>query len=151
MTLPDERCDMVTLLDLMWGTVDPTTRLPKMVTADRVLDIIRIADKYDVSALVHNVYTVLIFRAEDCGDREIQFSSFLYAMYYGDPWLCYHVLSRWEMEDPVYWEDSRIDLIGHDMFFVLLRAYPRQPATRGNRAVWSEISTSIVWSDHMPK
>lgn len=142
MTLPDHRQDMVSLLDLMWGTINPSSRLPMLVPAEQVTALVHIADKYDVSALIHNVYTSLIFRV-GLKSSASQFSSLLYAARYGDSWLFNHVLSRMTMCDPVQWTREQAEMLGFDLYFSLMNAYPRAQARPGTPKDWASVSKLV--------
>jgi hypothetical protein len=143
--LPDARRDMIAVLNLMWGSIRPSGCMPSLVPAEHAVNIVQIADKYDVSAVVHNVYTSLILRV-GLNDPAAQFNSLVYAIKYGDPWLCTHILSASNMEDPVYWTRSQVELIGYEIYFVLLKAFPRPLAAKGAERDWKAASARVKWS-----
>lgn len=142
--LPDARQDVISLLDLMWGTLNPSSRMPMLVPAERVSPLVNIADKYDVSALVHNVYTTLIFRV-GFKTSASQFSSLLYAARYGDSWLFKQVLGHLTMEDPVQWTKEQAALLGYELYFCVMKAYPRGKTDAGTEKEWASASTNIAF------
>lgn len=141
---------MTVLLNLMWGSISTSASLPAMVPENQVDSFIQLAAKYDVSALIHNIYTVLIVRiGHESTDN--QFSALRYAITYGDPWLTGFILSGSTLPDPLHWSRDHIDLLGKDAYIDLIKAYPRGADDSTTTSAWKIASDKMDWSQHNDK
>ncbi|KAG7528152.1 hypothetical protein FFLO_06371 [Filobasidium floriforme] len=105
MNIDEERQIGTILFDILWSFIRPREKTANLMLASQASDLVKLADKYDVSGPVHTVYTLLIMQAEDRGYlKNVQSAALAYAANSRDPWLCHYVVSRLQMGDPANWQ-----------------------------------------------
>ncbi|KAH8089096.1 hypothetical protein HD553DRAFT_333687 [Filobasidium floriforme] len=95
----------IILFEILWSVIRPQEQTANLMLASQASDLVKLADKYNVSGPVHTAYTLLIMQAEDRGYlKTIQSAALAYAANSRDPWLCHYVASRLQMGDPANWQ-----------------------------------------------
>jgi hypothetical protein len=151
--LPDARDNATFLFDFLWSSVRPSEKTAILSSGIQAVELVKIADKYNVSALVHNAYMLVIMQAEDRGWLETyQWEALIYAVNYRDPWLCHYIVSRLTKGDPVGWTKDEVNLLGFDFWFALLQAFPRSSYTTDNNETrWARAAAKISWKELLKK
>lgn len=143
--LSDNPYPMLSLLDTMKASVDPTQKVI-VVGAEHVTEFIALADKYDVVTLAHQICSLTIIRAPDHQTEEKNFSALVYAIKSKDEWLCKHIISRTKLDDPAQWSKVRTDILGYEAWFALVNAFPRTPTPSADGTKWTQIADKVQWA-----
>jgi hypothetical protein len=153
MNIDEERQIGTILFDVLWSFIRPKEKTANLMLASQASNLVKLADKYDVSGPVHTVYTLLIMQAEDRGYlKNVQPAALAYAANSRDPWLCYYVVSRLQMGDPANWQRCTIDHLGSEFWYSLVQAYPRpaHPA-KDQESQWTKAAGEVQWKKLLQK
>lgn len=136
------------LLDVLSGYIRPRTiGHADLLRKVDIASLARMADKYNVSGLLHKAYSLLIMQAVDQSRFiDIERSALMYAAHSGDPWLCHYVASRLDRQDPIHWEKEYIDGLGFEFWYALVQAYPRSDQKDQQRK-WIETANKVSWEE----
>jgi hypothetical protein len=109
-----------------------------------VVDFIALADKYNVTGLVHKVQSLAIIMKPQGGRRSDSdyFDCLVYAFQARDIGLCRHVVCRLQLNDPAAWEWASVESLGFKAWHCLVKAYPRNSAM-GVQWNWNETAEDI--------
>jgi hypothetical protein len=143
----------IILFDILWSVIRPQEQTANFMLASQASDLVKLADKYNVSGPVHTAYTLLIMQAEDRGYlKTIQSAALAYAANSRDPWLCHYVASRLQMGDPANWQRCTIDQLGFEFWYSLVQAYPRATySTKDGESLWAKAAGEVRWKKLLQK
>jgi hypothetical protein len=136
--LPEKRDVMEAILDRMQTAYNGPTDTTDLDTVPQgiVVDFVALADKYDVTGIVHKVQSLAIMKQlhDSSPSRFVYFDCLVYAFETRDIWLCQHVVRNLKLNDPDEWEWNPCEILGFDAWNRLVEGYPRHAATMGVQA-----------------
>lgn len=152
--LPDNRWITLVMLNLMKGLLQPEDPSVRMVRAGRLMELFQLADKFDVTAIIHNVYTVLIYKGKGAGagrNKTCPLDWFGYAVAAKDPLLSKYIAAKYPLGDPLTWPQHFVfGIIGVELYWKILTNFPRLKATDAKTIIrnidaidWSGLVTKI--------
>jgi hypothetical protein len=155
--LPEKRHIMEAILDRMQTAYDSSTDTTNLnlVSQDIVVDCVALADKYDVTGIVHSVQSLAIMKKlhDSRPSRSDYFDCLVYAFQAKDIWLCQHVVRKLMLNDPADWEWDSIELLGLKAWSRLVKAYPRHLNWGGGKRCGAGLPTksiSKLFSEGLP-
>lgn len=146
--LPEKRDVMEAILDRMQTAYDSPTDTTDLDTVSQgvVVDFIALADKYDVTGIVHKVQSLAIMKKlhGSSPSRSDYFDCLVYACQARDIWLCRHVVRHLMLKDPADWEWDLIELLGLiKAWSRLVTGYPRHVVNIGVQGKWDRTAEKI--------
>jgi hypothetical protein len=145
--LPEKRDVMEAILDRMQTAYNGPTDTTDLDTVPQgiVVDFVALADKYDVTGIVHKVQSLAIVkkRQDSSQSRSDYFNCLVYAFQARDIWLCRHVVYHLQLNDPATWEWASVELLGCKAWHRLVKEYPRQTGSLGLQAKWNRTAETI--------
>jgi hypothetical protein len=144
--LPEKRDVMEAILDRMQTAYDSATDSTNLslVSQHIVVDFVALADKFDVTGILHKAQSLVIIKKLQTGRRSDSdyFDCLVYAFQARDIGLCRHVVCRLQLNDPAAWEWASVESLGFKAWHCLVKAYPRNSAM-GVQWNWNETAEDI--------
>ncbi|KAG7528153.1 hypothetical protein FFLO_06372 [Filobasidium floriforme] len=144
--LPEKRDVMEAILDRMQTAYDSATDTKDFspVSLGIVVDFIALADKYDVTGIVHKVQSLAVMMKLHyiSPSHSDYFDCLVYALRARDAWLCQYVVHHLMLNDPADWQWDSVELLGLKAWHCLVKAYPRH-SSMGVQGKWNSTAENV--------
>ena len=153
--LSDDRTTMVHMLDIMKRST--THQKPPesgdgclIVPAQHVSSIVSLADKYDVTNLVHQIQSLTIVKTLELSGVNQTLDALDWSFKFKDTWLVKHILGQGKLGDPAQWARNITDSLGYNVWYNLVTAYPRDcPTPSAAASKWNQTTKKVLWESLM--